>query len=90
MKVDVHAPKYEGLTHTGWKPNNDQIYLGWETPADHIAVKAAVEAYEQTVGEALTEKDNEQMDGYIKKEPFVGRWIFSTDGVGVPIKEAEF
>lgn len=30
------------------------------------------------------------MDGYIKKEPFVGRWIFSTDGVGVPIKESEF
>lgn len=30
------------------------------------------------------------MDGYIKKEPFVGRWIFSTDGVGIPIKEAEF
>lgn len=23
LKVDVRAPKYEGLTHTGWKPNND-------------------------------------------------------------------
>jgi hypothetical protein len=23
LKVSVTAPKYEGLTHTGWKPNND-------------------------------------------------------------------
>jgi len=59
--------------------------MGWETPENHVAVKAAVEAYKQTIGECLNEKDIEQMDGYIKKDPYVGRWIFSTDGVGVPL-----
>lgn len=90
LKVDVHVPKYLGATHTGWKPDNDQIYLGWETPADHVAVQAAVAAYKETIGEALTKKDDEELDGYLKREPFVGRWIFSTDGVGVPIKSDSF
>ena len=35
--------------------------MGWETPENHVAVKAAVEAYKQTIGECLNEKDIEHL-----------------------------
>lgn len=89
LRVYVRAPKYEGKSWTGYVPGNDQIYHGWETPADHPAVKASVDAYTETVGKNLDAKDIESTDGYIKADPFVGRWIFSTDGVGVPFPEED-
>eukprot|EP00766_Chilomastix_caulleryi_P001987 gnl/Chilomastix_caulleri/296.p1 GENE.gnl/Chilomastix_caulleri/296~~gnl/Chilomastix_caulleri/296.p1 ORF type:complete len:342 (+),score=139.78 gnl/Chilomastix_caulleri/296:212-1237(+) len=85
LTVNVTVPTYDKDSWKGYCPHNKQIYMGWETPAEHPAVKASVDAYSGSVGKHITDEELEAMEGYLRKEPFVGRWIFSTDGVGVPL-----
>ena len=85
LTVNVRVPTYDKDSWKGYCPHNQQIYMGWETPEDHPAIKAAVNAYSGSVGKHITDEELADMDGYLRKEPFVGRWIFSTDGVGVPL-----
>jgi putative selenium metabolism hydrolase len=82
LEVDVRVPRYENPTWRGYVPSNPQIYPGWETPADHPALAAAVDAYRRVVSPHVDDGD-----GLLRKEPRVDRWIFSTDGVGYPLPD---
>eukprot|EP00768_Dysnectes_brevis_P001604 gnl/Dysnectes_brevis/142_a167_7806.p1 GENE.gnl/Dysnectes_brevis/142_a167_7806~~gnl/Dysnectes_brevis/142_a167_7806.p1 ORF type:complete len:515 (-),score=193.38 gnl/Dysnectes_brevis/142_a167_7806:35-1579(-) len=87
LTVTVGVPTYQKLSWKGYAPGNKEIYMGWETPEDHPAITAAVQSYDGTIAKHITEEESHQMRGYIKQEAHVGRWIFSTDGVGVPVPE---
>ncbi len=82
LTVIVRVPVYDQPTWKGTVAGNPQVYVSWETPADHPAIKAAVDTYRRVVSPQI-EKDG--TGGALRKEPRVGRWIFSTDGVGFPI-----
>lgn len=97
--VNVTVPRYTGQTWKKEHADNDQIYMSWVTPEDHMAIKAAVESYKRVItpvvsaaqadasvhpGAKLYDPSN---PAAIKKDPRVERWIFSTDGVGYPIPE---
>lgn len=84
LSVDVEIPVYEGVTWRGYEPRNPQVYMGWATPADHPAIQTAVEVYESVVAPAVTPSGSD--DGGMRSEARVDRWIFSTDGVGYPIR----
>eukprot|EP00769_Ergobibamus_cyprinoides_P001034 gnl/Ergobibamus_cyprinoides/2035.p2 GENE.gnl/Ergobibamus_cyprinoides/2035~~gnl/Ergobibamus_cyprinoides/2035.p2 ORF type:complete len:516 (+),score=264.44 gnl/Ergobibamus_cyprinoides/2035:162-1550(+) len=83
LTVTVRVPHYNNATWVGYYPDNDETYLGWETPEDHAAIRTATSVYSSVISPNLTEKDKSIMHGLIKEEPCVSRWIFSTDGVGV-------
>lgn len=85
LTVDIDVPTYEQATHTGYVPGNPQIYPGWETPADHPAIEAAVAAYRGVVSPHVTEPSGGAAGGTLRTEPRVDRWVFSTDGVGFPM-----
>ena len=82
LRVEVRAPVYSDPSWRGYVLGNPQIYPGWVTPEDHPVVEAAVEAYRRSASPQI-ERDGEK--GALRKEPRVGRWIFSTDGVGFPM-----
>ncbi len=82
LTVEVRAPRYDQLTWRGERPGNPQIYPVWVTPEDHPAIRAAAEAYRRVVSPDI-ESGGE--GGSLRPEPRVSRWVFSTDGVGVPI-----
>ncbi len=52
------------------------------TPEDHPAIQAAAEAYRRVVSPGVSAGGT---GGSMRPEPRVSRWIFSTDGVGVPV-----
>jgi len=79
LTVEVRVPTYDLPTWKGTKPGNPQIYMGWVTPAEHPAVRAAVTAYQGTVSPAAGKGNR------LAKEPVVDSWVFSTDGVGYPV-----
>ena len=83
LTVDVGVPVYGGTTWNGYALGNQQIYMGWTTPADHAAITTAEAVYESVVAPNVTEASSE--GGGLRKAPRVDRWIFSTDGVGFPI-----
>jgi putative selenium metabolism hydrolase len=83
LSVDVRVPTYDKPTWRGYTLGNPQIYMGWVTPEDHPAIRTAVSVYEKVV---TPEVKASGPGGSIKKEPRVDRWIFSTDGVGFPVK----
>jgi len=85
LAVDVTVPHYDQPTWTGYLPGNPQIYLGWVTPEDHPAIQAAVATYGRVVTPAVA--DSPQTDGNLRKTARVDRWIFSTDGVGFPVRK---
>ncbi len=89
LTVDIAVPVYEEPTHTGYVLGNDQVYPGWETPDDHPAVAAAVDAYRRVVGPHIVEPEGGATAGARRREPRVDRWVFSTDGVGFPIESME-
>ncbi|HEY6867131.1 MAG TPA: hypothetical protein VI792_07740, partial [Candidatus Eisenbacteria bacterium] len=74
---------YDRPTWRGFVPGNPQIYLGWETPEDHPALRAAVAAYRAVVTPRVNVP--REQGGSMRREPRVDRWIFSTDGVGFPV-----
>jgi hypothetical protein len=80
--VDVRAPYYDRPSWKGTRADNAQIYPGWVTPADHHAVLAAVDAYAACATPIVELTTG---NGSLHREPRVGRWIFSTDGVGFPV-----
>ena len=84
LTVQVSVPTYKEPTWNGYVLGNDQIYMGWATPADHPAIETAVEVYEAVVTPNVAESSP---GGGLRKEARVDRWIFSTDGVGFPIPE---
>jgi acetylornithine deacetylase/succinyl-diaminopimelate desuccinylase-like protein len=84
LTVEVAIPVYEGTTWRGYRPGNPQVYMGWATPEDHRAIQTAVSVYDSVVGPHVTPSDNN--DGGMRSEARVDRWIFSTDGVGYPIR----
>jgi putative selenium metabolism hydrolase len=85
LEVSVTVPRYEQPTWTGHRPDNAQIYMGWVTPEHHPAMHSALETYRQVVTPHVAESAG--TGGALRREPRLGRWIFSTDGVGflVPI-----
>ena len=82
LGVTVRAPVYEQPTWNGYVPGNPQIYPSWSTPEKHPAITAARDTYVETISDLVTE-------GFLgssgRSEPRVSRWVFSTDGVGVPV-----
>jgi len=82
LTVDVTIPVYEGVTWRGYTPGNDQIYMGWATPEDHAAIRAAVDVYGSVVAPHIVASPE---PGGMQADARVDRWIFSTDGVGYPI-----
>jgi len=84
LAVDVRIPVYERLTWKGSRPGNAQVYPGWVTPEGHPAISAAVDAYRSVI----TPMVPAAAAGGLQREPRVARWVFSTDGVGVPLPSA--
>ncbi|MDH3405198.1 MAG: M20/M25/M40 family metallo-hydrolase [Acidobacteriota bacterium] len=82
LTVEVRAPLYDQLTWRGARPGNPQIYPGWVTPEDHPAIRAAAEAYRRVVTPGIAAGGT---GGAMRPDPRVSRWVFSTDGVGVPV-----
>lgn len=82
LQVEVRAPIYHQPTWKGHVPGNRQIYPGWATPESHPAIVAATESYGQTIAPMV---EAGLLGGSASPEPRVGRWVFSTDGVGVPV-----
>ncbi len=85
LTVEVAVPVYERPTWTGFVAANPQFYPGWVTPADHPAIRAAVETYRRVVTPHVTEPEGGATAGAQRSEPRVDRWVFSTDGVGFPV-----
>jgi len=83
LQVAVDAPGYDVPTWKGFTLGNRQVYPGWVTPGDHPALAAAVDTYRR-VATPLIPTDGTR--GGLRREPRVGRWVFSTDGVGVPVR----
>jgi len=79
LTVDVRVPTYAVPTWKGTLPGNPQIYMGWVTPEDHAAVRAAVTTYKGTVTPAAGPSRR------LHPDPMVDSWVFSTDGVGYPV-----
>jgi len=82
LTVDVRVPLYDQLTWKGYRPSNPQIYPGWATPEEHPAIRAAVAAYGDVVTPMV---EAGELGSSLRAEPRVARWVFSTDGVGVPL-----
>ena len=83
LSVDVRIPIYDGVTWRGYVPRNQQVYMGWATPADHAVIETATAVYESVVAPHVTGSPGD--GGGLRDAPRVDRWIFSTDGVGFPI-----
>lgn len=81
LSVEVRIPFYQQPTWCGYQPGNPQIYPGWATPEEHPAIRAAVATYRATVTPLVTAG---KLGALPRAEPRVGRWVFSTDGVGFP------
>jgi acetylornithine deacetylase/succinyl-diaminopimelate desuccinylase-like protein len=85
-KVTISIPLYDHKSWVGVAADNPQDYMGWVTPMTDPVVQSAYEAYKRTVSPLIPEGQPVDND-HIRKEPRVERWIFSTDGVGYPIKK---
>jgi len=85
LEVAVKVPRYDQPTWTGYVSGNAQVYLGWLTPEEHPAIRAAVDTYRRVISPHVP--DGPAAGGTLRKEPRVDRWIFSTDGVGFPVRQ---
>jgi hypothetical protein len=56
------------------------------TPENHPAIGTAAEAYRHVATPLVTA---EKAPGFLRNEPRMDRWIFSTDGVGFCLHEDE-
>lgn len=83
LTVEVGVPTYSDPTWNGYVLGNPQIYMGWVTPPEHAAIRAAVETYHGVVTPHVG--PTSETAGALRREPRVDRWIFSTDGVGFPV-----
>jgi acetylornithine deacetylase/succinyl-diaminopimelate desuccinylase-like protein len=83
LQVKIEAPIYGEASWKGYVLNNPQIYPGWVTPEDHPAIQAVRESYLRCASPFIEEGGAK---GRLRKQPRVDRWIFSTDGVGFPLR----
>lgn len=83
LQVVVRAPTYSEPSWKGYVLDNPQIYPGWVTPEDHPAIQAVRSSYERCASPFIEEGGEK---GQLRKTPRVDRWIFSTDGVGFPLR----
>lgn len=72
-------------THTGYIPGNDAVYMGWVTPESHGAIQSAIATYKESIT-PFVRADLVEEAGRIRRQPRVDKWIFSTDGVGYPVR----
>ena len=86
--VTVRIPTYREKSYRGVPADNEQDYMGWVTKPDDPVVRAAVESYKRTVTPHVEEPPHPGPDD-LRKQPRVQRWIFSTDGVGYPMRIGE-
>lgn len=86
LEVEVRVPLYDQPTWRGRAPGNQQIYPGWVTPENHPAVTAAADTYRRVITPAIP---TDTTGGGLRRDPRVSRWVFSTDGVGVPVSAAQ-
>jgi putative selenium metabolism hydrolase len=82
LTVDVTVPRYTHPTWRGHAVDNAAIYPGWIRPEEHPAIVAAVDAYRRVVTPYVDEPAGGATAGALRREPRVGTWTFSTDGVG--------
>ncbi len=87
LDVAISVPVYRQPTWRGYVPDNPQVYLSWQTPEEHPALRAALDTYRRVVTPHVATRREE--GGSLRREPHVGRWVFSTDGVGWPCPVAE-
>lgn len=81
LRVELRVPTYEEPTWRGVVPGNRMVYMGWVTPEEHPAMRAAVAAYRDTVGRRAAGYEG----GRLRAEPLLDSWRFSTDGVGYAV-----
>lgn len=86
--VNIRIPFYDQPSWKGVKADNPQDYMSWVTPPSDPLVHAAVEAYKRVVTPYVEDVPNPGPDD-LRKQPRVDRWIFSTDGVGYPVRKGE-
>jgi len=86
LQVDVRVPYYREASWKGTRASNEQVYPGWVTPEEHPAIVAATEAYRRVASPMI---GADAAGGGLRREPRVSRWVFSTDGVGVPVRKAD-
>ena len=82
LTVEIAVPRYEETTWRGYTPGNPRVYGAWRTPEDHPAIAAAQAAYRAVVTPHVEEP--RELGGSLRREPRLGYWRFSTDGVGWP------
>ena len=86
--MNIRIPQYTEPSWIGTPANNEQNYMGWITSKNSKVVASAVESYQRCVSPFIPPDAPKDPDT-LRKNPRVSRWIFSTDGVGYPIKESE-
>ncbi|KAL0230505.1 hypothetical protein PCE1_004064 [Barthelona sp. PCE] len=92
LEVTISVPRYTEKSWRGVNADNDQIYLGWQTPEDHPAITSAMETYKVAITPYIPEglcQDESKSPIHIPREPRVDKWTFSTDGVGFPLRTDE-
>jgi putative selenium metabolism hydrolase len=82
LRVEVRVPVYDQPTWKGTVAGNRQVYASWVTPEEHPAIQTAVDAYCRVV---TPQVERDGSGGALRRQPRLGRWIFSTDGVGFPV-----
>lgn len=87
LTVDISVPTYDEGSWRGYKLHNPQIYMGWATPEEHPAIQAARQTYLGVVTPNIG--PSSETKGALRQNPRIDRWIFSTDGVGFPIKTTD-
>ncbi len=87
LTVGISVPVYAQPTWRGYVPGNPQVYLSWQTPEDHPALRAALATYRDVVTPHVSPRLEE--GGSLRREPRLDRWVFSTDGVGWPTPLSE-
>jgi putative selenium metabolism hydrolase len=65
IKAEVHIPRYQAASYTGWLCEQAEVFPPWTTPEDAPLVRQVSAAVEAELGYA----------------PHLRRWEFSTDGV---------
>ena len=85
LEVTIRIPTYNSKTWRDYTPGNRQVYPGWVTPAEHLAIRAAEECYLRVITPNLPPIGSHETKGALRSTPRIDRWIFSTDGVGFPV-----
>ena len=91
LTVQIKVPHYKKKTWVGYTPDNAEVYMGWMTPPTHPSVHSAYESWKRVVTHTHLGGEGESKifdPTQIQAEPRLDRWIFSTDGVGYPVKKS--